>query len=548
MNIKKIHIFLFFALINLSLSSQTTWTTQIYNPDVVGIENNPMKGWMPGYTGINSTFPYSVDHFYINLKSTYINWNTYDWTTFDNNLNRIVSKGCHAVVRFWIDYPTQVYGMPTFLQSVVPASDYTVMGNLVGQSKIPEWNNETLMTALEQFIAAFGARYNGDPRIAMIEAGLYGFWGEWHTFGMKGYEMNQVNKDRLIAAYLKAFPTTHIGLRQSAHASTQYKMSLGYYDDSFAQATLCTGSWCFWNGNIVKDGITNFYQFHPIGGELRPEIQNNIFDEWPNATFSTEDNMAMEDLQTCINTTHLSFMKAFYLYSNTTVTPTEKINALKAHKMMGYKFYVKDVQILPGVSRNFTVNLNLQNRGVAPLYYNWQVEFSAINTVTNQWTGVIGTADWNMNTVMPNSSNYLKSFTGKLSTSDNYKILMRVKNPLESYTSNARILRFANANQDADRIGWLTLEGWVTTSTDIINDKDRSISVYPNPVSDILNLSHYQGATIRIYDITGVLQFTKRSTNTSTSIDVTKFKQNGILLAHVISGNQTKVLKIICNK
>jgi len=76
---------------------------------------------------------------------------------------------------------------------------------------------------------------------------------------------------------------------------------------------------------------------------------------------------------------------------------------------------------------------------------------------------------------------------------------------------------------------------------------NAKISAYPNPVSDILNLSHYQGATIRIYDITGVLQFTKRSTGTSTSIDVTKFKQNGILLAHVISGNQTKVLKIICN-
>jgi hypothetical protein len=31
-------------------------------------------------------------------------------------------------------------------------------------------------------IAALGSRYDGDPRIAFITAGLLGTWGEWHVY------------------------------------------------------------------------------------------------------------------------------------------------------------------------------------------------------------------------------------------------------------------------------------------------------------------------------------------------------------------------------
>jgi len=67
MNIRSLlFVILFFAKITHSFG-QTEWTTLEYNPDVPEIEHNPMKGWMPGYRGINSDFPYSIDHFYIRL-------------------------------------------------------------------------------------------------------------------------------------------------------------------------------------------------------------------------------------------------------------------------------------------------------------------------------------------------------------------------------------------------------------------------------------------------------------------------------------------------
>ncbi len=448
-------------------NAQTTWTTQTYSPDVTGIENNPMKGWLPGFTGVKSTFPYSMDHFYMSLNSVYKDMGQCDWTAFDNELNRITSKGGHAAMRFWIDYPDSPSGMPAFLLddigSKVPMYD----------SNSPDWNNETLMLALEDFIALFGARYDGDPRIVMVEAGLYGFWGEWHTSGQSTWPMTQQNKDRLIVAYNNAFKKTHVALRSANHPSTKaLAMTVGYYDDSFAHQTLCTaGTWCYWYTLVQKDVVDN-YKYHPMGGELRPEIQDEIFDAWPNASRTVTENMLMEDLQTCINTTHLSFMKSFYLYKNIP-TPTEWTNAIKAHKMMGYQFYARSVMITPGNSSNFTLSLNLQNRGVAPIYYNWQVEFSAINS-SGQWLGVIGSADWNITSILPNSTDFFKQFTGNLPGIDTYKILMRFKNPLDSFSTNARVLRFANEMQDIDKSGWLTL-GTVSTIQAPLGGTNRTI-------------------------------------------------------------------------
>ncbi len=463
---------------------QTEWTNLEYNPDVPNIEHNPMKGWMPGYKNINSDFPYSVDHFYIRLSDVYKNWNDFDWTAFENELDRITGGGRHVVTRFWINYPNQPTGFPAFLSGDVPLYD----------DGSPNWNDEDLMRALEEFIAEFGSRYDGDKRIAMIEAGLYGKWGEWHTFPENERQMTQANKDRLLIAYRNAFDTTHIGLRQSNHASTyELKMSVGYYDDSFAYNTLCTGGWCSWNGNIVPDGITDNYKYHPFAGELRPEIQSTIFDAWPNGTSNGE-----EDLETCIRTTHLSFMKAMYLYSNIP-TPTEWENALKTHKMMGYEFFVDSVKLNSDAASNVTVDVKIQNNGVAPFYYNWEVEFAAIKS-NGQFKGTIGRADWDITKILPDSGNYTRTFNAAIYGNDTYKILMRFVNPLEEIDGDARDFRFANTRQDSDMDGWLTL-GTVTIEAENVDVTGVIIGNCPEDSLD-LGTAHILTSTIVPFNAT----------------------------------------------
>ncbi len=502
-------------------------TEQVYNPDVINIENNPMKGWMPGYTGINSTFPYSIDHFYIQLNKVYTGWGQCNWAEFEKELKRITDGGRHVVCRFWVHYPGKPSALPDFLKPLVTSySDNS-----------PDYNDEDFMKAMEDFIALFGAKFDGDPRIVFIEAGLNGKWGEWHTYPENDRAMNQTNKNRLATAYLKAFPKTHIGIRQSNHIDKSQKLSFGYYDDSFAQATLCTGSWCFWNGNILKDGITNVYKDQPIGGEMRPEIQSEIFNVWPNVS-KTTGGMDMENLETCIKTTHLSFLKVFHIYSKiTSPTSIQWKNALKSHKMLGYQFFVKSVQLTPLKSDSFKVNLNIQNRGVAPIYYNWQVEFSAINSA-GQWLGIIGTADWNTNTIYPDVANYMKTFSGKLPSKGIYKILMRFKNPLDSYSSSARVLRFANEKQDADKAGWLTL-GTIDLISTVNTLEDfgfrNDIRTFPNPVSTMLNIESNKNRIkeVSLYSVSGMQLYNEKADASTVQIDIKDLKIKGMILVKV---------------
>jgi len=543
---RSLHIYLLlsFWLLGVIGNAQSILTEQVYNPDVKGIENNPMKGLMPGYVGVNSNFPYSTDHFYISLNLVFKDLGTCDWTAFENEIKRIVGGGRHAIARFWIDYPGKPNAVPAFLLDDV--------GNKVAMrdANTPDWNDETLILALENFIAMFGAKYDGDPRIVMIEAGLNGYWGEWHCHPEKVWEMNQTNKDRIIKAYNAAFKKTHIALRHAGHPGTvALAKSLGYYDDSFCYQTICTGGdWCFTNSLIQRE-ITDNYKYHPVGGEIYPNTQKTMFDAWPNALTDATGNKIAEDITKCVTETHISFVKAFGGVFTKQPTATQFTNALRMHKMMGYQFFVKSVQLTPSKSDSFKVDLHIQNRGVAPIYYNWQVEFSAINSA-GQWLQNIGTADWNTHTLYPATTDYQRTFSGKLPAKDVYKILMRFKNPLDTYSANAKVLRFANEKQDADKAGWLTLGTVDFISTGIFSEDigmQNDIRIFPNPISARLNIeSNYDRIKeVSLYSISGVLLYHQIADDLNVQIDVKELNIKDMVLVKVNTEKNVNIYKAL---
>ena len=55
----------------------------------------------------------------------------------------------------------------------------------------PNYNDPKVQEKLLRFVAALGDRYDGDPRIGFITAGLYGFWGNEHTYPYSGYINHQ---------------------------------------------------------------------------------------------------------------------------------------------------------------------------------------------------------------------------------------------------------------------------------------------------------------------------------------------------------------------
>lgn len=109
---------------------------------------------------------------------------------------------------------------------------------------IPDWNNATYLTNLEELIAALGRRYNKDERIAIFELSGYGDFSENHntfmrdTLGLPGpdaansvaqlgyysqYEDQYITKSsliRVVDANLKAFPDTQIQVTPQTRRSS----------------------------------------------------------------------------------------------------------------------------------------------------------------------------------------------------------------------------------------------------------------------------------------------------------------------------------------
>ncbi len=293
------------AFHSASNAAAADWIAQDYAPAPAG---NPLKGFLPFYDAygsaenpIKSDFPHSMEFFYVPLKNL---MNGPDGFTFDTGLEpqliSISRRGHQAVFRVYLDYPGRVSGIPDFLRKGgLKVRNYPYFGNLPTLSLSPDYDDPELITALESFIAAFGRRYDGDPRIGFIQIGLLGFWGEWHTWPQDGHTQetallksqpdpkeedwfaSEATQLRILNAFDAAFDQTRILLRYpmvksrgqeaAPYRRTVYQsvnMDIGYHDDSFAYETAFGADWYFmsrmqWRGAIDK------WKTQPIGGELR---------------------------------------------------------------------------------------------------------------------------------------------------------------------------------------------------------------------------------------------------------------------------------------
>src|SRR5512133_628428 len=126
--------------------------------------DNPLKGFFP-YAGSYTTFPHSMEWGYLPLRSLMTGPTNFDWTALESLLSAIAKRGHQAVFRVYLDYPSKPTGIPQYLLDAgLVTRTYPDYDN-AGLSVSPDYENLLLRQALTNFIAAFGARYDGDPRI-----------------------------------------------------------------------------------------------------------------------------------------------------------------------------------------------------------------------------------------------------------------------------------------------------------------------------------------------------------------------------------------------
>jgi chitodextrinase len=456
-----------------------------------GPVDNPLKGfaryYFPG-DNENSGYPHSIQWSYFGLSEVMTNpsnCNSYDWSILDNALNEIASYGNQAAIRFYMEYPG---GTGTHPGNAIPHcfdGNVTYRNNTYWGTVSPDYDSPYLLTALGNFIAAFGTRYDGDPRIGFIHLGLVGLWGEWHTWpfdtdttsdNYPNLMPTDAHAAQILQDYDNAFNKTKLEVRYpDSGGGAATGMDMGYHDDSFcyregsplAGVTLpqsLGGANYAQLQRALNAGTENKWITDSMGGEVRPEIQSSAFSSWPGGSGQV-DNM-----KACIELEHTTWKID---QTSQSYAPTDP-NVAAAVRLMGYDLSVSNAYFKNTASGTTNIGVQIGNDGVAPFYYPWTMSLGlkdSSGAVVKTWD-----TPWDLRTVMPakirafpdwgvgSDPTYLdygypQYFQSTVDLSGvaagGYQLVLRVKNPLEATSASAKKLRFANATQNAD--GWLGL-------------------------------------------------------------------------------------------
>lgn len=435
------------ALLAVAGAAESSWDLK---PGPAPVDN-PLKGLVPYSEPAEGRFPHSMEFFYLPLSALVKGDGKYDWSELDRRLDRIAGRGRQAVFRLHLEYPGQ--------SGVIPA--YLVDGGLKvhryrntntapfppQEVATPDYEDPRLRAMLADFIAAFGKRHDGDPRIGFITAGLLGTWGEWHTHPRDELFASKAVQREVMDAYQKAFKVTPVLLRYPAgKGNPRYEANdgrpFGYHDDSFAWATLDTGrkedGW-FFVPSLEAAGAAGRWKTRPIGGEIRPEAWGKVFDDAVAAP--------LQDFRRCVEETRVSWLMDSGMFREQ-AAPERHARAMAAVRRMGYEFRVTTVSL-----EQRRLKVMLVNEGVAPFYYPWKVVFRQLDG-TGRPLGPDLESRHSLQGVLPGVPVTWEQTLGEAAAgSGSPRVLLQVRNPLEGGAP----VRFANASQDADADGWLTL-------------------------------------------------------------------------------------------
>lgn len=422
-----------------------TWKNLTFDANQPGLETNPLKGfatmWQP-----SNNFPHSIQGKLFGLDELMLGIDNFDWTALDNFLLQEANKGNHCYIQVNIDPAFGNSDMPGFLVNQVEFQYYDD-GNV--PDLCPDWNDPDLLEAMLNFIEAFGTKYNKDPRIFLVHLGLYGMWGEWHI-GSVGdirpeFEMTEVNKALIANAYIQSFPDQYLLARYPENMPDP--QSFGYSDGLFFSQSISADNPFYFHNTLQAHNSDQNWKLYPIGGEIDPDLQPIIWDVFP--------NQVGQDVYDSFDAIHPTWLFSHHMLTNAQAGSVEWNNAIRAQKAMGYTFYLNKYRLSSSNGKP-AIEATIQNTGLTPMYANWEVEFAAFDA-NNQYQS-LGSTSWNLDLIQPEMTDNYRSFISDSSLADGtYTFLLRIVNPLESLSSDAKPVRFANTTQDTDRVGWISL-------------------------------------------------------------------------------------------
>ncbi len=287
----------------------------------------------------------------------------FDWTSVDDFLTTVDARGHQGILRPVVFGPG--YGQENYAPSDLITNDFIYEGTVYNN---PDWSTANVQTCILKFIDAFALRYKNDQRVAYIQMGLAGLWGEHHLDGgsytaasfpsfafqktMVEHFVNgfgETSSDLLTALSLDS-AQSH-GFFSSSDTSLD-GLRFGFFDDSLLTANHNGAN--NWRQGTAPAKQLMLHKQHGWGGE--------VF--WPgcnsNGSWTTPPNDCGngETLRDQAERIGLNYTLGSPAYTNNNISAS---TLLLASQMMGYKFTATAVERL---DTNY-IEVTVKNTGVA---------------------------------------------------------------------------------------------------------------------------------------------------------------------------------------
>ncbi len=446
--------------------------------------NNPHKGfmlWGTDYAGgaPNNFYGATIYHIYVPWREVETSDQVFDWGRFEtNHLRPILNDHPDAtfVLRPVADYPdgtnsgiTLFYtggeptrDFPSFLTNAplsIPAYPYSSCDG-DGPGITPDWNHPAMITQLVQFVQAFAARYDGDPRITAVQVGLLGLWGEWHQSGCDNRAPSNAVKIAVRDAYAAAFTNTPIQTRYPGNPDA-VGVEFGFHEDYFPSFTApciygfpdCSddGPWnmdyCF--KHVTPQSADN-WKSNPISGE---SPNNNQKKTWSND---------VADVMIVLRDYHFSFLGPAGGHER----KGNQVNLNPMKRLLGYNYHIARVDWPDAIAlgHSFDVTVAMTNSGAAPTYHPFKLEVAlCASNGAPVWREAFA---YNMRQVLPDQlAEITGAFTLTNAAPGTYSLRVGILDPRTGEPG----VRIQSVGEDANRrivIGSVTVNDPWLTDTD----------------------------------------------------------------------------------
>lgn len=313
---------------------------------------NPLKGF--------TTRGLDADHPWATLAHDYLRWNE-----LENDESDTVQRIRDVCDRRWAKLPGKnVKVIPrVFLQWSRDDQAYWPADMQRG-----DYSSEQFQTRLLRLIERLGQAWDDDPRVAFVELGIFGKWGEQHS-----PSPTAAMQELAARAFAKALPNKKVSVR---HVWNEFQSQpFGEYWDSFAHSDQMHA-----HGKPIADlnRQSHLYRTNYIGGEAAYDWGNWKEQPGPNPTASVAIAKHRNFVLNTIRWTHCTQLRWIEDYDRTNDDARQGADVLQ--QAMGYRFVPTRVAFSPNIDGGrLQFEVTIRNDGSAPFYYNWPVELSLLD-------------------------------------------------------------------------------------------------------------------------------------------------------------------------